>query len=82
MQAQQELFSQTCAEVRGLASDATRALKIIVRSKTTPAPAKVRAAGLIIGLLLRIHSAETQEYRLQQIERRLDRKERSLPDGH
>jgi hypothetical protein len=70
--AQAEVFSSVCNEVRQLGTDATKALGEVVRSSTVPASARTRAAGLLISLLLRIHSFENQEHRLAAIERRLD----------
>jgi hypothetical protein len=74
--AQAEIFSSVCNEVRQLGMDATKALGEVVRSTTAPAAARTRAAGLVIALLLRIHSAETQEARLAAIEKRLDAHDR------
>jgi|SRR5580698_473914 hypothetical protein len=70
--AQAEIFSSVCNDVRRLGTDAASALGEVVKSTTVPASARTRAAGLIVSLLLRIHSFENQEHRLAAIERRLD----------
>jgi len=67
-QVQSEIFSQTCHEIRGLATDATGALKAILQDMQAPPAARTRAAGLILSLVLRIQRAETMELRLAMVE--------------
>lgn len=72
--AQSEIFAEVAAQVRELGGDAVKALASIVRSDSTPAAAKVRAAIAILHLLTRQHEQQVLETRMNRIEQKLRRR--------
>jgi hypothetical protein len=75
--AQAEIFFATCNELRLLGTDATKALGQVLRNQKAPTPSRVRAAGLILSLLLRSHQTEVLEARMNAIQSSIDALQKS-----
>jgi hypothetical protein len=79
--AQGEIFLATCNEIRQLGMTATKALAQVLRDEKAPTPSRVRAAGLILSLLLRSHQTEVLEARMTSIQAAIDALQRKSKGG-
>lgn len=71
---QQEILQGAVNELRMAGLDAATALRRIAKDPASPIPARVRACGLILTLLLRNHENEVLEFRMSRIEAALQRR--------
>ena len=67
-QAQTEILSGVTNELRSAGLDAAATLRNILKDAKAPAQARVRAAGLVLNLLLHNHENEVLEFRMSKIE--------------
>jgi hypothetical protein len=79
--AQSEIFSSVCAEIRGLGGEAVATLASILKDANTLPAARTRAAAVILTLLLRVQRLDAQEQRLARLEMTLRRYENNSPRG-
>jgi hypothetical protein len=73
---QSEILQGVVNTLRSAGLDAATTLRQVANDPKARAAARVRAAGLILSLLLRNHEHETLEFRMSQIEAALKRKRR------
>jgi|HubBroStandDraft_5_1064220.scaffolds.fasta_scaffold19182_7 hypothetical protein len=71
---QEEILQGIAGTLRSAGLDAARVLRQIVNDPQAKAPARVRAAGLILASLFRNHEHEILEQRMAQIEAALKRR--------
>lgn len=73
---QAEILQGVTNQLRSAGLDAAATLREIAADSKSPTPARVRAAGLILSLLLRNHEHEVLEHRMSQIEAALKQRRR------
>jgi hypothetical protein len=76
---QGEILQGVVNSLRSAGLDAAQTLRQVAKDPKEPTPARIRAAGLILTLLLRSHEHEALEYRMSQIEAALKNRGRERP---